>query len=72
MGCYPPKPKPNKKLVSRLRTVSLHAEDMLASEIQKEHLEKKMKRVRTKLKILYHLKKDNTQNKTQNTKQQHE
>ena len=58
MGCKQSQPKNNKKLISSLRTVSMHAEDMLAREIQRETIEGKKKRARAKLKLLYHLKKN--------------
>ena len=59
MGCaLRKKTKPNKKFISSLRTISMNAEQMLAEEIHRDQIKEKLKRARTKLKLIYHLKKN--------------
>jgi len=58
MGCaLRKKMKPNKKFISSLRTISMNAEQMLAEEIQRDQIKEKLKRAKTKLKLIYHFKK---------------
>lgn len=58
MGCaFQKEKKPDKKFISSIRTISMNAEEMLAQEIQKEQIKQKIKKAKTKLKLIYHLNK---------------
>lgn len=41
-----------------MRSISMNAEEMLAEELQRDHIKEKLKRAKTKLKLIYRLKKN--------------
>ena len=56
MGCRHSTPSTSKHFVSSIRTISMHAEEMLANELIHDSMELKKRRALAKIKSMYQLK----------------